>query len=455
VLAHRARTDRSFERLYRRHVADVYRYALAVLANPADAEDVTQTTFLNAYRAYQRGQRPERPGNWLIVIAQNVCRQRFRQAARHPGVVPLDDDHADSVLVDDEPHTLDEVRIALSRLAFNQRAALVMRGVHGHSYAEIAQALGLSQSAVETLLFRARRALREQIENTLTCSEAEQAISRQLDRRLGHRDKGRLRAHLRACPDCATLARRLRAQRSSLKMLVAVPLPSSLATFFGSNAAVVGGGVATKAAAFGAVALLVGGGGYEAAQHGVPHRLSHPRPETVTRTRAAPPAAPIVSTSAAAAVQTMATRHATARHVHVVVALVRSHRSKAKTSRGRSKAAARAAVQEAAAVTTQSTVDSHPATPPLHAASAVKAATAKGKSAAAPGHTKGVSGNPPKPAHPKARSAGEPAAPASAVLQPVPEPASAGHGNGNGDPHGQHGAGSDPNGAAATHGAGH
>ena len=47
--------ERSFEQLYRRHARDVYQYALAVLANPADAEDVTQTTFLNAYRAFQRG----------------------------------------------------------------------------------------------------------------------------------------------------------------------------------------------------------------------------------------------------------------------------------------------------------------------------------------------------------------------------------------------------------------
>ena len=53
-LAGRGRAaDRSFEQLYQRHARDVYQYALAVLSNPADAEDVTQTTFLNAYRAFQ------------------------------------------------------------------------------------------------------------------------------------------------------------------------------------------------------------------------------------------------------------------------------------------------------------------------------------------------------------------------------------------------------------------
>jgi DNA-directed RNA polymerase specialized sigma24 family protein len=47
----RQRTDRNFERLYQKHAGDVYRYALVVLRNEADAEDVTQTTFMNAYRA--------------------------------------------------------------------------------------------------------------------------------------------------------------------------------------------------------------------------------------------------------------------------------------------------------------------------------------------------------------------------------------------------------------------
>src|ERR687888_1907269 len=85
------RSDHAFERLYRRHVGDVYRYALAVLHNPADAEDVAQTTFLNAYRAFERGERPEKPQNWLITIAHNVCRQRFRDAARRPHEVEFDE----------------------------------------------------------------------------------------------------------------------------------------------------------------------------------------------------------------------------------------------------------------------------------------------------------------------------------------------------------------------------
>ena len=83
--------DRAFEQLYKSHAREVYQYALGVLANPADAEDVTQTTFLNAYRAFQRGERPIRPHNWLIAIAHNVCRMRWRQAGHRPREVALED----------------------------------------------------------------------------------------------------------------------------------------------------------------------------------------------------------------------------------------------------------------------------------------------------------------------------------------------------------------------------
>lgn len=267
LLAQRPGSDRAFERLYQRHVGDVYRYALAVMRNPTDAEDVTQTTFLNAYRAYvEKGSRPEKPQNWFIAIAHNVCRQRFRQTSRRPAEVSFEDDIADTIADDDAPSG-DDLRRALSHLAFNQRAALVMRELEGRSYAEIADVLEVSTSAVETLIFRARRALREQLEGSLTCGEAEFAISRQLDGRLARRERGQLRAHLRECAECAGFARRQRAQRGALKTLALVPLPGSLASFFGGGGAAVGTGLALKAAAAVTAALVIGGASYEGVRH--------------------------------------------------------------------------------------------------------------------------------------------------------------------------------------------
>jgi RNA polymerase sigma factor (sigma-70 family) len=260
LLAQRPRSDRSFERMYKRHVGDVYRYALAVMHNPADAEDVTQTTFLNAYRAFvEKGDRPEKPQNWLIAIAHNVCRQRFRQSARRPSEVAFEDDIADT-LVEERSPSGEDIRRALGHLAFNQRAALVMRELEGRSYAEIAQILELSTSAVETLIFRARRALREQLEGSLTCGEAEFAISRQLDGRLSRHERGQLRAHLRECRECAAFARRQRAQRGALKSLALVPVPGSLSSFFGGGTAV-GTGLTLKAVAAVTAGVVIGGAG--------------------------------------------------------------------------------------------------------------------------------------------------------------------------------------------------
>jgi RNA polymerase sigma-70 factor (ECF subfamily) len=160
----RAREDASllaFERLYRRHRGDVYRSVLRDVRNPDDAEDVTQAAFLNAYRALRRGSEPEKPRAWLLTIAQNVTRRSFRARATRPQEVELEAE----ALAAPEPGgpSATEIREALARLRPNQRAALVLREIGGLSYAEVAETLGLSVAAVETLLFRARRALREEL----------------------------------------------------------------------------------------------------------------------------------------------------------------------------------------------------------------------------------------------------------------------------------------------------
>jgi RNA polymerase sigma-70 factor, ECF subfamily len=228
ILAPRQRSDRAFERLYRKHVLDVYRYALALLSSTADAEDVTQVAFRNAYAAHRRGQRPRRARSWLISIAHRLCLQRFRQVAE-----PLEDEAAEAAVADDQAPSGEDIRRALGHLAFNQRAALVMREIEGRSYSEIARILGITVADAESLVFRARRALRERLEGSLTCHQAEQAISRQLDHRLRLGERRTLRAHLRECEDCADFARSQRAQRIALRDLGNVPLPSSLASFFG------------------------------------------------------------------------------------------------------------------------------------------------------------------------------------------------------------------------------
>jgi RNA polymerase sigma-70 factor, ECF subfamily len=154
-------SERTFERLYRTHRGDVYRSVLRDVRSPEEAEDVTQLAFLNAYRALKHGGEPEQPRAWLLAIARNVARRRYRSRAGRPVEVELDPELVAAPEHDGPTGT--EIREALARLRPNYRAVLVLREIGGLSYAETAETLGLSVSAVETLLFRARRALREEL----------------------------------------------------------------------------------------------------------------------------------------------------------------------------------------------------------------------------------------------------------------------------------------------------
>ena len=261
LLAPQLRRDpqRSFESVYRKHVRDVYGFSLSILGNAQDAEDVTQITFLNAYRALERGERVQNFRAWLLAIAHNVCRQRFRSAARRPQEVELGPEVAEAFSDEDVP-SAQEIRDAMAKLAFNQRSVLVLREIEGLSYEEIAETMDLSLSAVETLLFRARRALREQLEaaeSDLGCDAVQRLISLQLDGKLSRPDRRLLRAHLRGCEDCARFARSQRARKRAMPGLVAVPLPASLTSGLQSGGV---GFFAAKAAALAASAALIGTG---------------------------------------------------------------------------------------------------------------------------------------------------------------------------------------------------
>ena len=232
------------DELYRLHAAEVFRYAFAVLGNRADAEDVTQTTFVNALRALERGERPRKPTNWLITIAHNLIRQRFRQQQTRPLEVELDRDVAAAEEGDDGP-SIDELVRALQRIPPTQRQALVLRELEGRSYGEIGELLGVSQSALEALIFRARRSLTEELENLVTCDHAELALSRERDGRLGRKERRRLVAHIDECTSCARMAARSIKHRRAFKALALLPIPFSLTLFKGAPSAAAATGLPT------------------------------------------------------------------------------------------------------------------------------------------------------------------------------------------------------------------
>jgi RNA polymerase sigma-70 factor, ECF subfamily len=154
--------------LYERHAGRVFQYCLNWLRSREEAEDAAQTTFLYAYRGLDRGVVPTYERPWLLSIARNVCLSRT-DAARRRAVEVAQDPHAlEEIIAAPAPSSeLDGLRDALAMLTEQQRHAIVLREWHGLSYSEIAERLELSQAAVETLLFRARRSLARRLRQPL------------------------------------------------------------------------------------------------------------------------------------------------------------------------------------------------------------------------------------------------------------------------------------------------
>jgi hypothetical protein len=186
-----------------------------------------------------------------------------------------------------------------------------MRELEGRSHAEVAAVLGVTVQATEMLAFRARRALREHLAGSLTCTQAADALDRKSDGTLGPDEEALLRAHLRECDECERAARMLRAQRTAWRALAVVPLPSSLHAFGGGGtaAAVAGTGVAAKVIVVSLAAVTVAGGAYVSkhaigqAHHGratthIQHRPAATQRRPPVATATAPPHAPASSAKA-------------------------------------------------------------------------------------------------------------------------------------------------------------
>ena len=154
-----------FEGLYRSHRNEVYRAALRKVGDHHEAEDVTQAAFLDAYKAILRGSKPDLPRAWLLAIAENVRRRRFRQTLRLPREEMLRDETLPSAEPPWRAQT-EEIRTALSRLGESQRKVFLLRELGGFSYGEIAVQLGISVPAVQMLLFRARQKLRAELDRS-------------------------------------------------------------------------------------------------------------------------------------------------------------------------------------------------------------------------------------------------------------------------------------------------
>lgn len=159
-------------RLYAEHHRLVAALCRLLLRDPAEAEDATQQTFLLAFSSMIGGTVPRNPGPWLATIARRECWARTARRRE----LPLDEERAPAARagdpVDEAIRKADVAALwsAIESLPRQQRKAFLMREFSGLTYAEVAQALGATEAAVESLLVRARRQLRDGLESIGTAT---------------------------------------------------------------------------------------------------------------------------------------------------------------------------------------------------------------------------------------------------------------------------------------------
>lgn len=163
------REEGAFRELFRRYQRRIFSYARGLLGSPEDAEDVTQETFVRLFKFAHRFDPSRRFSTWLYTIAANQCRNHLH---RRRLSLSLDDDGAPEMRDDSVPGPLEVYERKVAREAVDAaieglpplyREVLHLRYLEGMSYREVAQALRISVSAVETRIFRGKRFLRSQL----------------------------------------------------------------------------------------------------------------------------------------------------------------------------------------------------------------------------------------------------------------------------------------------------
>jgi len=149
--------------VYRDALPRVYGYLLPRCGSVTLAEDLTAETFLAAVTASRQGKLPELNVAWLVGVARHKLVDHWRRLEREQRSLSASESGAAEV---DDPWDewldTESAHAALARLPIPQRAALTLRYVDGLPVAQVAEHLGRSLHATETLLVRSRGALRRQ-----------------------------------------------------------------------------------------------------------------------------------------------------------------------------------------------------------------------------------------------------------------------------------------------------
>lgn len=233
VRAYRGGDIHAFEELHRRYVASIYRLVRRKLGDALLAEDIAQETFMKALRMMDRVDDTFNFGGWVHTVARNLCFDELRRRQRdlRADNSGADDDSElmaqlpstargfDPVEVQESNETRRQVWKVAQRLPEKYRLVLTLRELQDMSYRQIAKTLKMSESAVETLLYRARLRFKEeylasQKEGELTHEEAVPLLAPYLAGKLRRPQAEAVRVHIASCTKCARRVGRRKVRRS-------------------------------------------------------------------------------------------------------------------------------------------------------------------------------------------------------------------------------------------------
>jgi RNA polymerase sigma factor (sigma-70 family) len=249
--------QRAFAAIFRRYHQPLYRFCLAFVGNPDDAQEALQNTMAKVLRALPGEEREIDLKPWLYRIAHNesVDLLRRRRETRELDVEQV----APGYGLAEDAETRDRLRRLLDdlrELPERQREALVMRELSGLDFEEIGAALDTSGAAARQTLYEARQSLRQMDEGReMSCAAVTKALSDGDGRVVRRRD---VRAHLRACPSCRRFREEIKDREHSLAALAPLPAVAAAAMLHGLLGGVQGGGVG------GGLAATLGGGAAKA-----------------------------------------------------------------------------------------------------------------------------------------------------------------------------------------------
>ncbi|HYP55455.1 MAG TPA: RNA polymerase sigma factor, partial [Solirubrobacterales bacterium] len=248
---------RAFEEIFRRYHQDLYRFCLATVSNPQDAQEALQNTMVKVMRALPGEQREIKLKPWLFRIARNEAVETMR---KRRDTVELGADRlaAPSEITDaaGARERLRELFTDLAELPERQRSALVMRELAGLEFSEIGEAFGTSAAVARQTLYEARQSLRQMDEGReMSCASVRQAISDADGRVTRRRD---IRAHVRDCVGCRAFRDDIARRRQDFAAVAPLPAAASAGLLQGLLRGEVSGAVGA-AGAGGATGGGIGG----------------------------------------------------------------------------------------------------------------------------------------------------------------------------------------------------